>query len=128
MGRIEGQHGDTGVEHHVDAEVIGIGTRRRRNATEAAHEHAGSAPGKLHQRNGIVMLERRGTVARGVGLGNPELHQVDVILRLRNRVTGRTYQADEKADLRQDEASWVAAEIPAPQGEYSPEVEAQYPP
>jgi hypothetical protein len=54
--------------------------------------------------------------------------EVAVVVRLRDRATGRTLQADYKVQLDRYERALVVAELPAPLGEYLPEVEVSYPP
>ena len=54
--------------------------------------------------------------------------QVDLIFQLRDRASGRVVQEEQKAILEPDETTLAVAEILAPPGDYTPEVEAQYPP
>jgi hypothetical protein len=60
---------------------------------------------------------------RGPGEG-----EVSVILRLRDADGRATVQVDRKATLERGETTIVAADIPAPAGRYTPEVEVEYPP
>ena len=64
-------------------------------------------------------------VVRNSGPGHG---QVAVIFTLRDTRTGHTYQQDESADLSAGETAVLSAEIPAPPGTYTPNVEVQYPP
>jgi hypothetical protein len=51
-----------------------------------------------------------------------------VVVRLLDRASGRTVQADDKVQLDRYERALVVAERPAPPGEYVPEVEVSDPP
>jgi hypothetical protein len=54
--------------------------------------------------------------------------QVAITFRLRERGSGRTIEADRKAQLEAGETTTIIAEIAAPRGDYEPEVEVDYPP
>jgi hypothetical protein len=54
--------------------------------------------------------------------------QVQVIARIRDRATGRTYQKTEQAQLEAGEETRLAIDIDAPEGEYEPRIEVEYPP
>jgi hypothetical protein len=58
----------------------------------------------------------------------PGQGQVEVIFRLRDRVTGLAYQTQEPADLESGEQLRITTDISAPDGNYEPEVEVRYPP
>jgi len=58
----------------------------------------------------------------------PGQGQVDVMFRFRDLATGQAYQREEQADLQPSEQARIVAEIPAPAGNYQPEVDVRYPP
>ncbi|SRR6266508_5567303 len=64
-------------------------------------------------------------VVRNAGPGHGE---VQVVARLRDRATGRSYQHDETAQLEPGEQAGIVVEIFAPPGDYEPQVEVVYPP
>lgn len=53
---------------------------------------------------------------------------VQVTFRLRDQATGKTYQSQDTVTLQGGEITVATADIDAPLGHYSPEVEATYPP
>lgn len=62
---------------------------------------------------------------RNAGPGHGE---IQAVLRLRERATGRAYQVAETAQLERGELASLVVEIFAPPGDYAPEVELNYPP
>jgi hypothetical protein len=54
--------------------------------------------------------------------------QVQVVVRLRDRATGRSYQRNDTAQLESGEQTSVVVEIFAPPGDYEPNIEVSYPP
>jgi hypothetical protein len=62
---------------------------------------------------------------RNAGPGHGE---VQVTFSLRERTTGKTYQRIDHAQLESGDLTHVAVEIPAPQGDYEPAVQVDYPP
>ena len=54
--------------------------------------------------------------------------QVAVTVRLRDRASDQTIQEDRKAVLKAGETTLVVVEMQAPRGDYTPEVEVEYPP
>ena len=60
---------------------------------------------------------------RGPGHG-----QADVIFRLRNRQSGVRYEETKQVMLDQGETVDIVAEFAAPDGDYEPAVEVNYPP
>ena len=80
----------------------------------------------------VQLLQPRGEGApyrvevtiRNQGVGHGE---VAVTVRLRDR-NGRMLREERKVVLEPRETTLVVVEIPAPRGEYTPEVEVEYPP
>lgn len=64
------------------------------------------------------------TVQNG-GFGQGE---VRVVVRLVEKDSGEAYRKDEPLQLERGETARVVVELPAPPGEYEPEVEVEYPP
>jgi hypothetical protein len=64
-------------------------------------------------------------VVRNAGPGHGE---VQIVARLRDRATGRTYQRDETGQLEAGEQAGIVVEIFAPPADYEPQVEVTYPP
>jgi hypothetical protein len=64
-------------------------------------------------------------VVRNQGHGHGE---VGITARLRDRTTGRTFQAERTVRLKAGESTLVVMSIKAPLGSYTPEVEVEYPP
>jgi hypothetical protein len=60
---------------------------------------------------------------RGWGEG-----EVGITARLRDRASGRTLQQDESLHLQKGEVAQVLVLIAAPKADYTPELEAEYPP
>ena len=54
--------------------------------------------------------------------------EVEVTLRLRDQRSGHAYEQDETVTLDAGEQAVVSAQIDAPPGTYTPEVEVNYPP
>jgi hypothetical protein len=54
--------------------------------------------------------------------------QIDVVVRLKSKRTGQTYEQDQTVMLQSGETSVVNMQIGAPPGQYTPEVDLQYPP
>ncbi|MBI3967172.1 MAG: hypothetical protein HY329_16180 [Chloroflexi bacterium] len=54
--------------------------------------------------------------------------QIEVKVRLREKTSGHTVQQELKADLKSNEQTLIVAELKAPAGSYTPEVEVEYPP
>lgn len=54
--------------------------------------------------------------------------QVDVNVRLHEKSKQATYFADQKLNLKSHENVQVIVSVPAPPGDYTAEVEAEYPP
>lgn len=72
-------------------------------------------------RSGIYRVEARLINAGGRG-------EVELIVRLRNTVTGRIVTQEQPVDLRPRDRADVALEIPAPPGDYAVDVSVEYPP
>lgn len=66
------------AEGEVDADVVGISTRRRTSTRELSYHHRGERAGELGDRQLGVVFECGRTVAREFGLGNPELDSVKI--------------------------------------------------
>jgi hypothetical protein len=60
---------------------------------------------------------------RGSGEGQVEVH-----IWLHEKQSGQTYFADKKVDLRSHESVHLIVEVSAPPGDYTAEVETDYPP
>jgi hypothetical protein len=68
------------------------------------------------------------TVQAQVRNQGPGHGEVNVIFRLRERDSGRTYEEDRQAELDRGEEVTVVAQVPAQPGTYDAEVEVEYPP
>ena len=62
---------------------------------------------------------------RNTGRGHGE---VAVTVRLRDDRAGRSVETDRKLDLEEHETTLLVADVPAPPGQYTPDVEVVYPP
>jgi len=68
---------------------------------------------------------RVGVTIRNDGKGHGE---VRVTARLVDKGSGQDYQRDEPVQLDNGETARVVVEVPAPPGDYDPQVEVKYPP
>jgi hypothetical protein len=64
-------------------------------------------------------------IIRNTGSGHGE---VQVTFTLRDRVTNQTYQRIDRAEIEAGDRIHIAVEIPAPPGDYEPQVQVDYPP
>ena len=80
---------------------------------------------QLHEPDRDGAPYRVEAIVRNAGGGRG---QVTVNVRLRERASGRTIQTGKQVVLEARESALVLAELPAPRGNYAPEVEAEYPP
>lgn len=62
---------------------------------------------------------------RNAGPGHGE---IQVTARLRDRASGRTYQETDRTQLEAGDEARVAIPIHAPQADYEPRIEIEYPP
>jgi hypothetical protein len=90
-------------------------------ACSGPHATATDTRVRPSSRAGFYRVETRLENAGGSG-------QVDVIVHLRNRETGRTVTQQQPVDLQRHDHADVAVEIPAPPGNYDVDVTVQYPP
>jgi hypothetical protein len=90
-------------------------------ACSGPHATATEARVRPSFRAGFYRVETRVENAGGSG-------QVDLIVRLRNRETGRTVMQQQPVDVERHDHADVAVEIPAPPGNYDVEVSVRYPP
>lgn len=54
--------------------------------------------------------------------------EVDVVVRLKSKATGKTYEQDQTVTLESGETSVVTLQVNAPPGQYTTQVDLEYPP